>query len=1032
VGILNSDEQNLLRSRSILNLIFPEAELNELIETLEVEAFEAGEVIIEQGENPEEFFIPITGMVELFSVVGLEDIVNGFVQPGRSLNTYSVLRQNPYQYSARFQEAGTLVRIPASLIQERLDAYPELRSYLLGMTESQDIRTLSKEIQSIGCSTDFKIHFIAALKPKNFNPQEWIIDPGSIPTEAIYLVEGNLISQKAQAQVGEQVLRIPVPARSWFGWNQVVEGRESKTLLKSISPARILSLSKVTLENLQEDFPEDFSLYHETVSAGRLSEVDQEDDQEGEAFDIEEIIRSQKTPKRMFWQSYPWVQQSDEMDCGPACLAMVSSYFQRKIPIQYWRSQLSTGRDGTSLFDLALISERNGFMAQALAVEDLTELGKRSFPVVALRQYHYMVVYSASKKWITVGDPGIGIVRMKPEEFYEGYEQAVLFLKPTDAFFNLPIPKGQYGHFLIMLSELKPELILSLCVSLVMVVLGLLTPILSQIFLDDILVNRDENLLKIVLGVAIGLSFIQGFLGWARAYYSNFLAIKFSFRANSVFMRKMLSLNFKFFADRHVGDFTKRLSEMDKIRDFLLNTAEDLAVAFLSVAVYTAALLIYSPLVAGVFFATVPFFFLLSYISGSKLSTLYQTVFKESAEIGSNVTDTIKAIATVKSMGAETACRWRYEEKFVNLSQAERKFALTASGLQVSSSLFTSLVNYLIMGLCGFFAIKGELSPGQVVAVTMISGNILRPLLSICEKIDDIQEIKAAMGRINDILLAPSEGAEHQGRLKKDFLRGEIEFKDVWFRYGGEGSDWVLKGVSFKIEPGQNVAFVGPSGSGKSTIANLVARMYEPTKGQIFIDGRDYLDYEVAWLRSQLGILQQESHLFHGPIFENIAFSDPNVDIARVVTAAEEAAAHEFIIKKPGEYFYMISQGGYGLSGGEKQRISVARMLYQRPKILVLDEATSALDGIAEKTLLDNLKSKVKGTTINIAHRYSTVLHSDYALVLLEGKVVGFGTHSDLIEENDVYRSLFGDALNLESPPPIKGLLQFNSKKETA
>jgi ABC-type bacteriocin/lantibiotic exporter with double-glycine peptidase domain len=322
------------------------------------------------------------------------------------------------------------------------------------------------------------------------------------------------------------------------------------------------------------------------------------------------------------------------------------------------------------------------------------------------------------------------------------------------------------------------------------------------------------------------------------------------------------------------------------------------------------------------------------------------------------------------------------------------------------------------MGLCGWFAIKGDLSPGQVVAVTMISGKILGPLLSIASKLDDAYEIKAAMGRINDILLAPMEGSGTKGRLKKDKILGEIEFKDVWFRYGGEGSDWVLKGVSFRIEPGQNVAFVGPSGSGKSTIASLISRMFEPTKGQIFIDGRDYLDYDIQWLRNQLGVLHQESHLFHGTILENIAFSQPDVDIARAVEAARKAAADEFIQKKPNDYYYMISAGGFGLSGGEKQRISLARTLYQEPTILILDEATSALDGIAESKLLERLKEQISGTTINIAHRFSTVKHSDYVLVLFEGKVVGFGTHEDLSHDNEIYQKLF-NVVDEELPPNV-------------
>ncbi|RYZ68039.1 MAG: ATP-binding cassette domain-containing protein [Proteobacteria bacterium] len=342
------------------------------------------------------------------------------------------------------------------------------------------------------------------------------------------------------------------------------------------------------------------------------------------------------------------------------------------------------------------------------------------------------------------------------------------------------------------------------------------------------------------------------------------------------------------------------------------------------------------------------------------------------------------------------------------LLKAERKFGLTAAGLGVAGQFYSKLVNLMIMGLAAYLAIRGDLSPGQVVATTMIAGGVLTPLTTLANQIGLIQEVKAVCARLDDIFSAPSETTKKHGQLRKETLIGEIEFHDVWFRYGGEGSDWILKGVSFKIEAGQNVALVGPSGSGKSTIAALLARMFVPTKGQIFIDGRDYLDYDVSWLRTQIGLLHQETHLFHGSILSNIAYADPEPEIGSVHAAAEKAAAREFIDKKPNGFDYLISSGGLGLSVGEKQRVALARMFYRQPQILLLDEATSALDGIAEAKLLHNLREQTKDlTTINIAHRYSTVRYSDFALVMSDGRVVGFGIHEELWAENSVYQELF-------------------------
>jgi ATP-binding cassette, subfamily B, bacterial HlyB/CyaB len=994
----------LLKDYSLLGMIFDETELNAFISNLQSISHKDGEIIFTEGAPSDFLYIPLSGDVELFSEFNGEIVTNGHVQPGRTINTYAFLRNSTYQYSCRFSKSGELLKIPGHLIREVMKSKPTLEKYLLSMTESHEVRGIAKELTSQGCSQKFRINFIASLETKNFEPQTWVLSPGEVPGEALYVTEGQLTSQSQRAS-GSGVVQIQVPNRSWLGWKNLIEKAACRNVFKSISPTRAFVISEAAVEKLQELFPDDFEIFSSSVLSGVQGK--DESDELAEDFDLEEIYQN-RSNKRMFWESWPWVQQNDQMDCGPACLAMISEFYKKKIPIQYWRGQLSTNKEGTSLFDLALTCEQNGFTAAALEVEDISTLDRNFFPAIALRQYHYIVIYEVNKNSVTVGDPGVGIRKMSLDDFNTGYEQSILFLHPNESFFALTVPSGKYVHYLSLLRGLGREIFLTTLISVMLVILGLLNPILGQIFMDDVLVNRDMDLLKLIIAAGLGVTMLNGFLGWARAYYSNYLTTKFDYKSKSLFVKKMLSLHYRFFAERHVGDFTRRLDEMEKLRSFLLYTLEELIVSLLSLAVYSAALIFYAPIVAGTFFVAIPVFFLISWLSSKKLSAIYQTIFTESAEIESNLNDTIKAISTVKSLSGEMSSRWKYEEKLVVLLQAVRKFSLTDSTIGVIGGFYTSLVNYAIMGLAAYLAIRGELTPGQVIATTMISGNILGPLMRIADKIGELEEIKAVMGRLNDVFLSPSETVNHKGKLKKDFLRGEIEFRDVWFRYGGEGSDWTLKGVSFRIEAGQNVAFVGPSGSGKSTVAALIARLFEPTKGQIFIDGRDYLDYDITWLRTQLGILQQESHLFFGSIAENISFNDPKIDMARVQSCAEKAAAEKFISAKPGGFGYMISAGGLGLSGGEKQRISMARLFYRNPSILILDEATSALDGISERELLRNLKSDSVKTIISIAHRYSTVKFSDYVLVLFDGKVVGFGTQPELLQDNNIFRQLFG------------------------
>ena len=303
---------------------------------------------------------------------------------------------------------------------------------------------------------------------------------------------------------------------------------------------------------------------------------------------------------------------------------------------------------------------------------------------------------------------------------------------------------------------------------------------------------------------------------------------------------------------------------------------------------------------------------------------------------------------------------------------------------------------------------KGGLTAGQIVALSMFVAHTIKPFEGVAQAWSSIQQIQSTLARLNEILLASPEASARPRGLRKTKLAGDIEFRDVYFRMGGESSDWILKGISFKIEAGQNVAIVGPSGSGKSTLANLIVRLFEVTQGQILIDGRDIRDYDLRWLRAQIGFLHQASNLFHGSIADNIGFRSPTLNFDRLEKSAELAKAQAFIEKKPFGYGTLLNHGGLGLSGGEKQRIALARMLYGEPSLFCLDEATAALDSLTESSFLKDFKAATTGKTIlNIAHRPSTVMMSEFALILKDGHIAGFGTHEQLNAKNGLYQSLF-------------------------
>jgi subfamily B ATP-binding cassette protein HlyB/CyaB len=619
------------------------------------------------------------------------------------------------------------------------------------------------------------------------------------------------------------------------------------------------------------------------------------------------------------------------------------------------------------------------------------------------------VIYARNGNKITIGDPGSGIIELSIDDFMDGFENAVLLLKPGPEFFKIDISQRGSSHYFQLLKGYGREALLVILCSCLLTVFSLFPPILSQLILDEVLSKKDTKLLFVVLGAGIVVAVSRGFLSWIRAYYLAYITTKFDFKASTGFIRKMFSLPYSFFSTRHVGVFTRRLSEMERVRTFFTNTLITVAVDLATLVFYAIILFYYSPKIAIATFCLAPVLVGISMFFGKRLRKAYSQSFLVRTEVESLLTDQIKGIGTIKTMGAELPARWRYEEKLVNALKADYSFSLNSQALNATAETYNQIARFLLMGYSAYLGITGELSPGQVVALSMIVSSVIDPFNSLAHAWSGVQEIRIILDRLNDIFLAPSEAADKQKKLTKEKLSGEVEFRDVWFRYGGDSSDWVLQGLSFKIQAGQNVAIVGESGSGKSTIAYLLSRMYEPQKGQILIDGRDIRDYDLQWLRTQVGLLHQESNLFHGSVAENIAFGKPRFESYAVENAAKMADASDFIEKKPNGYAYQISHGGIGLSGGEKQRISLARTIFTGASLLVLDEATSALDGISEKKLLESIKNNFHGMTIlSIAHRYTTVKMSDFALVIAKGRCMGFGTHEHLSRDSLVYARLFG------------------------
>lgn len=1006
---------DILTDSSLLGLIFSREEIVRLLADYPPVTVEADCEVVAEGQAADQLCIPLSGEMFVSSpMADGESVDQSSLSPGRAFNLYSLLRSLPCQYALRSRDEVELLRLPWVVIQPRLAELPTVFKYLLRMTESSDFQALALDVNQAECSQQFRIAFIAGLVVRSVHRQAWIVGQDQVPQDAFMLVRGEMIALKRTNENERRIsARWQVPQRVWMLWKEVADGRLSSSSMRTLTEVVVYSASRASIEALKANFPKDYARWTQWLSRSSISGVGKDENEVEQELDLDQVLEETKF-KGKKWQPYPWVQQNDQMDCGAACLTMVSQFFGKKFSIQYWRNQLSTDRDGTSAFDMCKTAEKNGFISHALWAESIDDIPQSALPVIVLRKFHYLVLYKKTKTHVVVGDPAIGIRKLTHAVFSEDFEKAYILIRPTRAFHELEVKGEQTSQLWSLLMHFRSELVVAFLSSLLLVAASVLPPVITQGILDDVLGSKDQDLLKICLFALVGYTAFNAFMAWARSYFLNFVAIKLDFLTKTAFIQRLMQLPYNFFAARHVGDFTRRLHEFETVRSFVTEKSLSFALSLVSLVIYMFVLFSYSLKIGAAVIALAPVFVTVSMLFTRRLISRYSTYFEAQAREDGFVSDLIRGMLAVKVTGSELAMRRRYEMCLSRSLNERYEFRLASVALQGLVGLIFEFSKHGMLGLAVYLAIRDELTAGQVVAISMLVVQVLTPFQMMALHWADFQEAKLVISRLNDVFLtAPESGLPNEvnhvrGQTRKN-LTGKIEFRDVWFRYGGESSDWVLKGVSFSISAGEKIAIVGASGSGKSTIAMLINRIYLPQKGQILIDGKDHREYDLGWLRQQVGLVSQESFLFPGSVVDNIAIAGERADDESLMRAALVADAHDFIEKKPGGYTTYIPPGGHGFSGGEKQRLALARVLHRNPSLLVLDEATAALDGITERNFLNRINQwGSRKTIVSIAHRHSTVVQSRVVLILSDGRVAGIGSPAMLAEGNELFQQLFG------------------------
>lgn len=704
-------------------------------------------------------------------------------------------------------------------------------------------------------------------------------------------------------------------------------------------------------------------------------------------------------------KNYSFFAQQSASDCGAACLVMIGRHWGKRFSVNKVRDLTNANRSGASLRTLAAVGETLGFTSRPVKAS-LDKLAEQPLPAIAHWEgKHYIVVYEISKKRVIVCDPALNQRSLTVAQFNAGWTGYALLLQPTTELENTEEATNSLWQFFDLVKPHSRVLLEVFLASLLLQVFGLISPVFTQLLLDRVIVQGSSvTLTAICLGLIIfGLFSI--IMNAVRQYLLLHTANRVSVAMLVGFMKHTFRLPLSYFESRYVGDIVSRIQENQKIQSFLTGQTLSTILDLFSIVIYLAAMFWYNQSMTFLVLLIVPPFFILALASTNILRRMSREIFNAGAEENSYLIQSLTGIRSVRSMAIEQTVRWHWEELLNTLVKKSFNAQIINIRLQVISGSIDTLTSTGLLWYGSWLVINHQLTIGQLIAFNMLMGNVISPFKRLSGVWNQLQEIFISVERLNDVLEAePEEDLLTSDRKSLGKLRSHIRFDNVTFRYHPESDINILENISFEIKPEQMIAVVGRSGSGKTTLSKLILGLYPPTDGKVLIDGNDIKGISLRSLRTQIGVVDQDNFLFGGTIRENIAIAHPDASLEAITEAAHLAGADEFIQQLPMGYETQIGEGGGMISGGQRQRLAIARALLGNPRLLIFDEATSNLDAESERIIQNNLKTILQGrTSLIIAHRLSTVRNADLILVLDRGVLVESGTHDNLIAKKGHY-----------------------------
>lgn len=718
----------------------------------------------------------------------------------------------------------------------------------------------------------------------------------------------------------------------------------------------------------------------------------------------------------MLFSKYHCIKQQDIKDCGAACLATIARQYGLKYPISKIREVAGTDKQGTNAFGLIQAAEKLGFIAKGVKGDH--EAFFSGFPLPAIAHIvvdgallHYVVIHKITKKQIIVADPGKGMVKYAPEDFFKVWTGVLILMVPTVTFQKGDETKGLFARFFHLILPQRRLILSIFFASLLYTVLGILGAFYFSFLLDEILPYGLGKTLHIVSIGVISLSLFKIVLSSFRSYLLLHLSQKLDIALILGYYQHVLRLPMNFFGTRKTGEIISRLMDASNVRDAI--SGATLTIMIDSLMVIAGGIILYSQnsFLFGVTALMVPLYAIIVWAFRKPFEAYNRKTMEYNAQLNSYIVESINGIETVKAYNAEHKANNETEKKFIGLLRSIFKLGTTGNLQAALKGAVQAVGGIVILWVGAAQVLKGNLTMGQLITFNALLAYFLDPIQNLINLQSSLQTAVVAADRLGEILdMEPERSPDEDKKMRPKQLKGKIELKQVDFRYGMR--EPVLRSITMTIQEGEKIALVGESGSGKTTLIKLLMNFYKCTAGDILFNGKHIQDIHTDTLRERIAYIPQDTFFFSGTIQENLCLGvDDDCDMEEVVEAAITAQANDFINELPLRYNTMLEENGSNLSGGQRQRLAIARAILKKPDVLIMDEATSNLDSTTERAVSETINGFEGITTIIIAHRLSTIMRCDRIYVMDKGAIIDSGTHSELMDKRGKYYELWKDQL---------------------